>query len=152
MASNLETTAEVTTVVGGILSVVPVVATIHNAIHSLQPKYKLQKWSIRIDDVSDKINSKSHLIMHEEMENYLKMLKMWVKFMHSEKTIIYWFLIFNSCEDERKLCLQRIKNGTCTWYRGRIYLALFSDNARSLWEFGTVSLLCLHPNDRKHTE
>lgn len=76
MASNLETTAEVTTVVGGILSVVPVVATIHNAIHSLQPKYKLQKWSIRIDDVSDKINSKSHLIMHEEMENYLKMLKM----------------------------------------------------------------------------
>ena len=65
----LDATAAVATVLGFPISASPF-------FESLNPKCKLKKWIIRIDDISTVVVSKGDMLEPEEMEKFLRLLQL----------------------------------------------------------------------------
>ena len=100
---SLNVAAGISAVLGVPLASVPVGLTIHSTVQSFRPKTKLKKWSIRIEQISSVIASKGEVITPEEMRDFLRKLKLWVKSI-SRRTIMITDFLYSTVIKTQGIC------------------------------------------------
>jgi hypothetical protein len=72
---SLAVAANIAAVVGAASGASSAGINIHNALQPFRPNYKLQKWVIRVEQISAKLASNGDMITREELERFLKVLE-----------------------------------------------------------------------------